>query len=105
MTILDAFDFDDDHLYCFELHDPRGRPLRIACPYEDDAAAFTDEVSLAELPLPEGGTMDFLFDYGDNWKFTVKLESVGPKRPRLSGAKVIERKGRAPKQYDWEDWD
>ncbi len=76
MTILGAFDFDSDHLYCFVLRDTRGRELRIACPYETHAGACTENVRLGELPLSEGDAMTFIFDYGDNWKFTVQLESV-----------------------------
>jgi hypothetical protein len=47
--------------------------------------------------------MNFLFDFGDNWKFTVKLERVEPrgarKRPR-----ILERHGKAPPQYPaWDE--
>jgi hypothetical protein len=105
MTILDAFDFDDDHLYCFELIDRHGRKLRIACPYEEDATAFTGETSLGDLPLPVGGTMTFRFDYGDDWRFSVKLEEVGPKSRRRR-TKVTAQGGQAPAQYAdvAEDW-
>lgn len=99
MTILDAFDFDSDHLYCFNLFDRHGRTLRIACPHEEDAAAFTDEVALGDLPLPEGGTMTFRFDYGDDWRFSVKLEEIGPQKSRRTRPKVTARAGRAPAQY------
>ena len=102
-SILDAFDFDCDHLYCFQLRDRRGRELRIACPYEDDAAAFTDEVGLGDLPISEGASMKFIFDYGDWWEFTVRLEEIGPTDPKLTGPKVTAKKGRAPEQYRWED--
>ena len=108
MAILDAFDFDDDHLYCFQLSDRRGRSLRIACPYEEDAPARTEEVRLGDVPLPVGGTMTFVFDYGDNWQFDVKLESVDSKKSKRKTPKVIAKDGKAPAQYDWEEseeWD
>jgi hypothetical protein len=104
MTILDAFDFDSDHLYCFELPDRSGRTLRIACPYEEDSPPWTDDVCLGGLPLPVGGTMTFIFDYGDNWQFKVKLESVDEKKSRLKKPKVTAKGGEAPAQYDWEEW-
>jgi len=101
--ILDAFDFDHDHLYCFEVRDAQGRQRRIACPYEEDAAEWTDETALGDLPLPEGAAMKFIFDYGDWWEFSVKLQSVGPHDPKLTGPKVTAQHGEAPPQYDWED--
>jgi len=104
--ILDAFEFDDtEHLYCFELRDRQARAMRIACSYEEDADAFTDEVSLGELPLAEGGTMSFLFDYGDRWQFSVKLEQVTPADSKVTDAKVTAKQGKPPSQYDWDDDD
>ena len=104
MTILDAFDFDDDHLYCFELTDRRGRNLRIACPYEEDSPECTEGFLLGNVPLPVGGTMTFVFDYGDEWKFDVKLENVSEKKSRRKNPKVIASRGEAPAQYDWDEW-
>lgn len=104
-AILDAFEFDNDHLYCFELRDGQGRNMRISCPYESDAEEFTDEVSLGDLPLPEGAAMIFVFDYGDEWRFEVKLEKVGAIDPELKHAKVTAKTGKAPPQYDYGDWE
>ncbi len=101
MAILDAFEFDADHFYCFQLRDARGRKLRIACPYDNDADASTDEVGLGDVPLPEGGVMTFHFDYGDDWKFAVKLEEVSPKVSKLKRPKVTAKEGRPPAQYEW----
>ena len=103
LTILHAFDFDCEHLYCFELRDPQGREHRIACPYESEAEAFTDEVQLGELPLPEGGTMTLVYDYGDEWHFTVTLESIGPSNPKLRRPRVIAKRGQPPPQYVYDD--
>lgn len=103
MTILDAFDFDDEHLYCFELCQTNGRTLRIACPYEDDAAAFTDEVVLGDLEIAVGGTMTMIFDYGDNWHFHLELEKVSPQDKNLDGVRITAKKGKPPAQYEWDD--
>lgn len=103
-TIIEAFDFDLDHLYCFELRQPNGRRLRIACPYESEAAAFTDDFTLGELPIAEGGTMTMIFDYGDNWRFHVKLEEIRP-AAKSTRPKVIAEGGKAPAQYPYDDED
>ncbi len=105
MAILDAFNFDDDHLYCFEFLDRCGRTLRIACGYDTEAQASTEDVRLGAVPLSVGGKMTFLFDYGDEWKFHVELESVDTKKSRLKTPKVIAKGGKAPRQYDYDEDD
>ncbi len=106
-TILDAFEFDMDHLYCFELRRPNGRKLRIACPYENDAAAFTDDFALGQLPIAEGGTMTMIFDYGASWHFNIKLEEINPSA-KTDRPRVVAKAGKPPDQYgreDEEDWE
>ncbi|MFV1968976.1 MAG: hypothetical protein ACC628_26450, partial [Pirellulaceae bacterium] len=105
MMILDAFDFDADHLYCFELRQANGRTLRIACPYEEDAAAFTDETALGDLSIAEGGTMTMIFDYGDYWRFNIKLEKVAPAESNLAGPRITAKGGTPPAQYEWDEED
>ncbi len=105
LAILDAFNFDDDHLYCFELLDRCGRALRIACGYDTEAQACTEDVRLGDVPLSVGGTMTFLFDYGDEWEFDVELENVDTKKSRLKHPKLIAKGGKAPRQYDYEEDD
>ncbi len=88
-SILAAFDVDSSHLYCFQFRDRYGRKQRIACPFEQDAEVYTDEICLGELPLVEGAVMTFIFDYGTPSRFTVKLEHVGPPDPGLTHARLI----------------
>ena len=102
-AILQAFDFENDHLYHFEYRDRRGQTVQIVCPEIRDANAWTDEVAVQDLPLAEQAAMTFFFDYGDNWNFTVKLESVTEDDPTLNEAKVIQSSGKAPAQYNWDD--
>lgn len=99
-AILDAFDFDNDHLYHFEYRDQRGHKIEIVCPQINDASQWADEVAIQDLPLAEGANMTFVFDYGDNWQFTLKLESITEVDPKLKQAKVIQRSGTAPAQYE-----
>jgi hypothetical protein len=48
--------------------------------------------------------MTFLYDFGDNWQFDVKLEAIMPARGRVTKAKITERHGKPPKQYDDSYW-
>ncbi len=97
--ILDAFRFDSDHLYEFRLRDRSGRNLAIAHPYCEDVQYWTDEFAIGSLPLDPGQSMTFLYDFGDSWQFTVKLEKILPSGGKITKMKIIEKNGKAPKQY------
>ena len=99
--ILDAFRFDDEHLYqfCYEdeyaaqrsLDDPRCRDV------EDRSA---DEVTLGEIGLFPRQLVEFLYDFCDNWRFDVLVEKLDAGN---AGAKpsVVAKEGKAPRQYRW----
>jgi Plasmid pRiA4b ORF-3-like protein len=113
-----AFDFDDPHLWSFFLSgkawdratqyalrsdfDPMGEP--------DSRAA--DLVQIRDVPFPGvTGKKEFLFlfDYGDEWHFGVKLRRLNDRVER--GApypRVVAEQGKAPPQYphvEEDDWD
>ena len=103
-AILGAFKFDGDHLYDFCFPGRDGSQVQVACPYIDDAEAWTDDYPIGDLPLAEGQSMGFNYDYGAGWRFDVKLEEVGPPNPRLKKARLVELHGKPPQEYgDWED--
>lgn len=103
--VLNAFDFDHDHLYQFTYRDRQGMEVQAVAPEIRDAEVFADEVRLGELPISEGDTITMLYDFGDSWHFHVKLEQVSDKPSRRTGPRVIKRSGTAPEQYVYEDWD
>ena len=43
--------------------------------------------------------MLFLFDYGDEWRFRVRLAAVGKKIAKVRYPRVVATHGEAPKQY------
>lgn len=103
--ILDAFDFDNDHLYEFICHQRTGATLNINHPYVE-RKPFTDEFTVGELPLQKGGKMTFLFDFGDNWEFDLILEEIQAPDPKLKEPKILKSDGKAPEQYYYEEeWD
>lgn len=99
-AIQDAFKFDDDHLYAFYMdgerysdeayNDPRG-----------EEGPFASDVKLGELELTPGQRFLYLFDFGDNWEFWVTVLEINPEQPELAAPKIIDKKGKAPKQYRW----
>jgi hypothetical protein len=101
--VLHSVDFDDDHLYEFRYRDRLGANVSAVHPAMDEGP-WADRVPIGTLPLEPGQTMQLVYDFGDDWRFTVKLERVEPpgarakKRPR-----ILESHGKAPPQYP--NWD
>jgi hypothetical protein len=66
--------------------------------------------TLEELNLEPKQAFMYLFDYGDEWRFKVRVHAVdGNADPDAEYPRVVESVGEAPPQYpDWdedEDWD
>ncbi|MBI4851545.1 MAG: plasmid pRiA4b ORF-3 family protein [Acidobacteria bacterium] len=103
--ILEAFEFDYDHLYRFIYKDRFGRTININHPYtEEDPLA--SEVKIGELSLKLGQTMIYNYDFGDDWEFGVLLEAIEAFDPNLSEPKIIDSQGKSPDQYpDSDGWD
>jgi hypothetical protein len=104
-AILDAYEFDHDHLYRFIYRNRFGGQDEVNHPYMDEPP-FTSEVTIGELALRVGETMIYNYDFGDNWEFAVTLERIDPPNTRQKRAEIIESKGVAPEQYPgWEDYE
>jgi hypothetical protein len=104
-AILDAFDFDYEHLYRFEYRGRFGATEYVNHPYMEEPLE-ADEVRIGSLPLDCGASMAFVYDFGDNWTFNVLLESVQPRDRRQKRPLLLESRGEAPEQYPSydEDW-
>ena len=50
-----------------------------------------------------GARMQFLFDYGDDWRFQVEVIGPGEKIPKTRYPKLLKAAGKAPPQYPPED--
>lgn len=101
-AILNSVNFDDDHLYAFTYRNRFGAEVGANHPFMDEGP-WADDVAIDTLPLKPGEKMSFLFDFGDKWRFDVKLERIDPPAPRMKKPRILERHGKAPKQYpDWE---
>lgn len=101
-AILRAVEFDHDHLYMFSYRNRFGALEEVHHPYMDEGP-WTNEVRVGDVPLRVGGTMIYLFDFGDNWKFDVTLEQVDTDRI-VKKPVVLEAHGEPPEQYPgWDD--
>jgi Plasmid pRiA4b ORF-3-like protein len=99
--ILNAYDFDFDHLYEFSYRNRFGAREAVLHPYSDEGP-YGSEIQIGEVPIAIGQSMTFLYDFGDNWKFTVILEQVESEKvtPKPS---ILESHGKPPEQYP--SWD
>ena len=94
--ILDAFNFDHDHLYAFIF---KGKPwdqgaIKFVHPRADGMKA--DKMSLGNLDLKPGQRFTFLYDFGDEWPFLIRVVSLDPgslPEPIITG------RGKPPEQY------
>jgi hypothetical protein len=85
-VLQDAFGWTDSHLHRFALgEDIWDRDADVfLCPYDvedpDDPDVGTPEqdVRLDETLVEPGDVLHYLYDYGDNWDLTLRLESVLP---------------------------
>jgi hypothetical protein len=68
-----------------------------------DEHRLTSEVRIGELPLQVGASMTYNFDFGEDWRFEVRLERVDPTDPKLQKPVLVESHGKAPQQYP--NWD
>ena len=103
--ILKSVEFDSDHLYELRCPDRFGRTLRIMHPYmeEEGEGPSGAEVRLGELPVMPGQSMTLVYDFGDNWRFDVKLEAMEPPGAKIKAPRILESHGKAPEQYP--SWD
>jgi hypothetical protein len=102
--ILRSVDFDSDHLYAFAYRDHFGASVRAEHPFCDGEGPSADDVLIGELPLEPGQSMTLTYDFGDSWRFDVKLESIDPAGRRLKKPRILDSHGEAPEQYPrWDD--
>jgi hypothetical protein len=79
-VILAAVGFDDDHLHSFFMNnrawDSEYEYVRPSEGDLDGVRGYSDEVELSNFRLRKGDKFLYLFDYGDEWRFQVKVLRV-----------------------------
>jgi len=107
-SILNAYQFDFDHLYCFTYVNRFGIAGHVNHP-DMDEPLWADEVTIDDLGLTPGMVMTYRYDFGDNWQFQVLLERVEPPDSTVKQAKLLDLHGKPPSQYGDDDdngwWD
>jgi hypothetical protein len=106
-AILNAFGFDNDHLWSFFLS---GRAWDSSTEYTympEDRGRPAERLRVRDAPA--GREFLFLFDYGDEWRFGVRLARTGELEPGAAYPRVVASHGAAPEQYprfdEDDEWD
>lgn len=95
--VLDAFDFDNDHLSQFTYTDRSGA-LKTINDCRAEAPPYSHEVNVGDIDILPGDCVEFLFDFGDSWLFQIQLEKIDH-HFKDGKSMVIESFGESPKQY------
>jgi hypothetical protein len=100
-AVLDAFQFSDQqHLYEFRFRDASGTP-RVYYHPDFDQGPWATDIDLQEAEMREGDLIRFKFDFGDNWRFELRLIRIEPETDEPN-SEILESVGDPPKQYpDW----
>jgi hypothetical protein len=103
-----AFGFDDDHLWSFFLSgkpwDRASEYARLPDPPIGGRKRGADDLPVGDAPARK--EFLFLFDYGDEWYFGVKLVRTGEVEPGAGYPRAVAGQGEAPPQYpDLDDED
>ncbi|MBI3971939.1 MAG: plasmid pRiA4b ORF-3 family protein [Chloroflexi bacterium] len=106
-AIRGAFGWDDDHLYAFFMSGQRwDRLTEIVRPYDEAEPPTGDEVTLANLELQPGQKFLYIFDFGDELRHELEVQSVSPAPAKIGKRefpRIVETHGKAPPQYP--SWD
>jgi hypothetical protein len=106
-AIVAAFGFDFDHAFGFYSGLTPAQLMRKNPRYElfadmGDAAPGVlgvKKTKISQAFPAVGHAMMFLFDYGDDWLFHVKLTATATQLPKVRYPRVIATAGEAPPQY------
>jgi len=105
MFILDSLDFDYDHMYSVEFKNNLGQRLFFGGAPEMSfiEPPTAEDITIGELPITVGKSMLYIYDFGDYWKFNIKLLEIEKADVKLEAPKLLELKGEIPQQYKYDD--
>jgi hypothetical protein len=106
-AIVGSFDFDFDHAFGFYSGLTRTTMMRQQPRYElfadmgetDPGVIGVKKTTISRAFPAVGHTMIFLFDYGDEWLFRVKMTGTDVKEANADYPRIVASRGKAPPQY------
>ena len=98
--ILEAFDFDDEHLYEFCMDNCMYSENSYQSDPEEDDDASTD-IALDKLKLNKGQKFSLHYDFGDDWMFTITVHKINEVEESFE-PRIVKSKGQI-QQYPYLD--
>ncbi len=98
--ILEAFDFDDEHLYEFCMDNCMYSENSYQSDPEEDDDASTD-IALDKLKLNKGQKFWLHYDFGDDWMFTITVHKINEVEESFE-PRIVKSKGQI-QQYPYLD--
>ena len=98
--ILEAFDFDDEHLYEFCMDNRMYSENSYQSDPEEDDDASTD-IALDKLKLNKGQKFWLHYDFGDDWMFTITVHKINEVEESFE-PRIVKSKGQI-QQYPYLD--
>ncbi|MDO8657307.1 MAG: hypothetical protein Q7K55_01105 [Candidatus Levybacteria bacterium] len=106
-AIVTSFGFDFDH--CYGFYDNFQNPNKSRKKYElftdipdvedTEGALGVTYVKVGKAFSNIGEKLRFLFDYGDNWWFTIELLEIKSIKKDSKYPHIVKKVGKAPEQY------
>ena len=98
--IITAFDFIHEHLYEFCMDNRMYSDNSYQYEPEDDA--LSTNIALDKIGLVKGQNFSLHYDYGDDWMFTIHVQSIEEVKGKIKSA-VIKSKGSVEQYPDYEE--
>lgn len=114
--VVTAFEFDFDHAYGFysnlddDYYSSQAK-YELFADMDDDMtlgsqpALSVEKIKSGKVFHELGQKMQFIFDYGDEWRFLIELTGFGEKVARRRYPCITNATGEAPSQYPGRDED
>jgi hypothetical protein len=105
VAIVRSFGFDLDHAFGFfsnlgtHIFDSAVRYELFADLDGDSKSRSVKRTTVAQAFPERGAKLQFLFDYGDEWRFQVELIGFAEKVPKTRYPKILKTTGKSPPQY------
>ena len=96
--ILEAFDFDDEHLYEFCMDNRMYSENSYQSDPEEEDDASTD-IALDKLKLNKGQKFWLHYDFGDDWMFTITVHKINEVEESFE-PRIVKSKGQI-QQYPY----
>jgi hypothetical protein len=108
--IYKSFGWDDPHMYAFYMDNKpysQNRKMEYHCSPEGEIDFFGEgkpnstETKLKDLNLKKNQKFLFVFDFGDDHMFSIKVDDFSETKNGIKYLAILEEIGKVPEQYEY----